>query len=123
VSLTVYVVDDSPLVRERIEALLTKIDGARVIGHAEAADGAARGILELRPQVVVLDLKLAQGSGFDVLRAVHPQAPQIDFYMLSNFATDAYRRTATQLGARGFFDKTQEFAQLMDVLAQRARAA
>jgi DNA-binding NarL/FixJ family response regulator len=123
VPLDIYLVDDSRLVRERIEALLASLDGARLVGHAEGADEASARILALLPQVVILDLKLAQGSGLDVLRAVCPQAPQIDFYMLSNFATDAYRRTATQLGARGFFDKTQEFAQLMDVLAQRARAA
>ena len=120
--LTLYVVDDSPLVRERIEALLAGLSGARIVGHAEGADQAVSGILTLLPQVVLLDLKLAQGSGFDVLRAVCPQAPQIDVYMLSNFATDGYRRTAAQLGARGFFDKTQEFVQLMDLLAQRARS-
>lgn len=117
----VFLVDDSAPVRERIEALLASLEGARVVGHAEGADDAAARILALGPQVVILDLKLAQGSGFDVLRAVCPQAPHIDVYMLSNFATDAYRRTAAQLGARGFFDKTQEFAQLMELLAQRAR--
>jgi len=119
VPLDIFLVDDSAPVRERIESALAGLDGARVIGHAEGAEEAVRGILALLPQVVLLDLKLAQGSGFDVLRAVRPQAPQIDFYMLSNFATPAYRRTAEQLGARGFFDKTQEFAELLARLAAR----
>jgi DNA-binding NarL/FixJ family response regulator len=122
VPLEIFLVDDSAPVRSRIEALLAGLDGARVVGHADGADEAVAGILALAPHVVILDLKLAQGSGFDVLRAVCPQAPQIDVYMLSNFATDGYRRTAAQLGARGFFDKTQEFVQLMDLLAQRARS-
>jgi DNA-binding NarL/FixJ family response regulator len=119
----VFLVDDSSLIRDRLRAMFAGLSGVEAAGEASGADDAIAAILEQRPEVVLLDVNLAQGSGFDVLRAVHPQAPQIDFYMLSNFATDAYRRTATQLGARGFFDKTQEFAQLMDVLAQRARAA
>jgi len=118
-TLDIFLVDDSAPVRERIASALAALAGVRVVGHAEGADEAIRGILELLPQVVLLDLKLAQGGGFDVLRAVRAQAPQIDFYMLSNFATPAYRRTAEQLGARGFFDKTQEFAELLARLAAR----
>lgn len=119
-SLTVYVVDDSPLVRERIEALLMRIDGARIVGHAEDADEAIARIPALLPQVVILDQRLARGSGFDVLRALRELAPQVAVYLLSNFASPAYRRIAERLGARGYFDKTQEFGQLMDLLAQRA---
>lgn len=121
-SLTVYVVDDSPLVRERIEALLMRIDGARIVGHAEDADEAIARIPALLPQVVILDLKLARGNGFDVLRALRERAPQVEVYLLSNSASPAYRRCAERLGARGYFDKTQEFGQLMGLLAQRAYA-
>lgn len=120
--LTVYIVDDSPLVRQRIEALLVRIDGARIVGYAEDADEAIARIPALLPQVVILDLRLARGNGFDVLRALREQAPQVEVYLLSNFASPAYRRSAELLGARGYFDKTQEFEQLMDLLAQRARA-
>lgn len=122
VPLEVFLVEDFEPVRERIVAQLTALEGVLVVGYADGAAQAAHAILALLPQVVVLDLKLAQGSGFDVLRAVCPRAPQIDFYLLSNFATSAYRRTAEELGARGCFDKTREFQQLMDLLAGRARA-
>jgi DNA-binding NarL/FixJ family response regulator len=72
---------------------------------------------------VVLDLKLAQGSGFDVLRAVHEQAPEIDVFVLTNHADEPYRRRAERLGARGFFDKTSEFERVRDTLAARAARA
>ena len=122
--LDVFLVDDSAPVRERLVAMLAALAGVCVVGEAEAAAEAIRAILACRPQVVLLDLQLAQGSsGFEVLRTVHPQAPEIDFYMLSNFSTPAYRRSAGDLGARGFFDKTQEFGRLMDLLAERARRA
>lgn len=116
----VFLVEDSPLVRERLITLLGSVPGARVQGCASEAQAAIRDILACRPDVVVLDLKLAKGSGFDVLRAVHAEAPAIDFYMLSNFASEPYRRLAGKLGARDFFDKSSEFERVREVIARRA---
>jgi len=79
-------------------------------------------ILAARPDLVLLDLRLEDGSGFDVLRAVHGTEPGIDFYMLSNFATEPYRRHAERLGACGFFDKTTDFDRLRELVAQRVAA-
>lgn len=118
--LKVYLVEDSPVLRERLEAMLATIAGARTVGYASGAEDAVRGIGEQRPDVVVLDLKLAQGSGFDVLRALRGEAPEIDVYMLSNFATEPYRRLAAQLGAREFFDKSSEFERVREIIAARA---
>lgn len=118
----VFLVEDSPLVRDRLIVMLGSLPGTQVLGHASDADAAIREILAAKPDVVVLDLALGAGSGFDVLRAVHPAAPQIDFYMLSNFASDPYRQLAGKLGARGFFDKSSEFERVRDVIAQRAAA-
>lgn len=114
--LKVYLVEDSAVLRERLEAMLATIPGARIIGFASGADDAIRGIAMHEPHVVVLDLKLAQGSGFDVLRALRGAAPQANVYVLSNFATGPYRRIAAELGARGFFDKTHEFELLRQAL-------
>ncbi len=116
----VFLVEDSPLVRDRLVTLLGSVPGACVQGCASEAESAIREILATRPDVVVLDLKLAKGSGFDVLRAVHAEAPAIDFYMLSNFASEPYRRLAGKLGARDFFDKSSEFERVRDVIARRA---
>jgi DNA-binding NarL/FixJ family response regulator len=115
----VFVVEDSQPVRERLLALLAAA-GLSVIGQAESAREAIDGILATRPDAVVLDLNLARGTGFDVLREVRKTDPAIDFYMLSNFASEPYRRYAEQLGARGFFDKTNEFEQVSGAIAARA---
>jgi DNA-binding NarL/FixJ family response regulator len=100
--------------------LLGSLPGVSVVGEASQASAAIREILERRPHVVVLDLNLAEGSGFDVLRAVCRRAPEIDFYMLSNFAADPYRQLAARLGARQFFDKSREFERVRDLIAERA---
>ena len=116
----VFLVEDSLPVRERLSALLTAGGTNEIVGTAAGAREAIAAILAARPDAVVLDLNLAQGSGFDVLRAVRDAAPEIDFYMLSNFASEPYRRHAASLGARGFFDKTSEFERVREILAERA---
>jgi DNA-binding NarL/FixJ family response regulator len=116
----IFIVEDSPMVRARLVDMLGSVPGASVIGEASQAKAAIGQILAARPDVVVLDVNLAEGSGFDVLRAVCPRAPEIDFYMLSNFAADPYRQLAERLGAREFFDKSKEFGRVRDLIAQRA---
>lgn len=117
----IFLVEDSAPIRERLAAMLGGIPGATLVGEAADADAAIREILATRPDIVVLDLGLAGGtSGFDVLRAVRPQAPEIDFYMLSNHAADPYRQLAERLGACHFFDKSCEFDVVRAVITQRA---
>jgi DNA-binding NarL/FixJ family response regulator len=72
---------------------------------------------------VILDLNLAEGGGFDVLRTLRAQAPEIDVYMLSNFSAYPYRQLAERLGARGFFAKTREFERVREVAANKAKEA
>lgn len=116
----VFLVEDSPMLRKRLEAMLASVPGARVVGHAPTAAAAIKAILELLPAAVVLDISLAEGNGFEVLRAVRGAAPQVAFYVLTNFANEAYRAMAEKLGARGFFDKSNEFESLHTVLAAAA---
>ena len=116
----VFLVEDSPLVLQRLQKMLEAIPATRVVGEATGAEEAIDGILLSEPDVVVLDLKLANGTGFDVLGALHARQPGIAFYMLSNHASEPYRRHAERLGAAGFFDKTTEFERVRDAVAQRA---
>jgi DNA-binding NarL/FixJ family response regulator len=116
----IFLVEDSVPVRERVTALLASIQGVANVGSAATAHDAEVAILAAHPDAVLLDVKLAQGSGFDVLRSLQQRAPQIEVYMLSNFAAPAYRRLAADLGARGFFDKTTEMDAMRRTIAGRA---
>lgn len=118
----VYLVEDSLLIRERLDAMIS-VAGATVAGHASTAEAAIASILVERPDLVILDMQLADGTGFDVLRAIRKQAPEIDVYFLSNFAAYPYRELAERLGAKGFFDKSSEFGLMREVIARRAAAA
>ncbi|HYL26105.1 MAG TPA: response regulator [Burkholderiales bacterium] len=112
----VFLVEDSPLLRQRLEAILASIPGAEACGHAASAAEAIAGIQAAKPDVVVLDIQLQQGNGFNVMQAIRASLPTTQFYVLTNFANEAYRRKAQSLGARGFFDKSTEFERLREAL-------
>ena len=116
----VFLVEDSAPVRQRVAALLGSIKGVTTVGSAATARDAERGILVTQPDAVVLDIRLAQGSGFDLLRALRAQLPQIEVYVLSNFIAPAYRQLAAKFGVRGFFDKSIEIEALRRAIAERA---
>ena len=113
----VFLVEDSTLVRDRLEAMLTEVPGTQIVGRAAGAQAAIRDILQTRPDLVVLDVQLAEGSGFDVLRALHAQAPELNVVMLSNYSSEPYRQIAERFGARALFDKTRDFERVRDVVA------
>jgi len=115
----IFLVEDSLAARGYIAAMLSTIPGAEIVGEAQSAMPAIRDILTLRPDLVLLDVHLAEGSGFDVLNAVHVAAPEIDFCMLTSFASHPYRDLAGRLGARAVFDKRQEFERVRDLVARR----
>ncbi len=108
---------------DRLISLLGTLPNTRIVGHAAGAEEAARAILAVRPDLVVLDLRLAQGTGFDVLIELHGKAPGIDVYVLSSFSYEAYRRQAGQLGALAFFDKSTDMERLRDAVAKRGAQA
>ena len=113
----VFIVEDSAPIRERLSSLLCEIDGVSVVGEADTPAAAIEGILRTRPDSVVLDIQLTGGSGIDVLRQVLPRAPGIVFIVLTNNPNPQYRRACMDAGARYFFDKTTEFAKVVEVIA------
>jgi DNA-binding NarL/FixJ family response regulator len=119
----VFLVEDSALVRERLESMLMAVPGTSIVGRAHGAAAAVQEILATRPDLVVLDVQLAEGSGFDVLRELHAKAPELHVVMLTNYSSDPYRQIAERFGARGFFDKSREFERVRDVVANHAVVA
>jgi DNA-binding NarL/FixJ family response regulator len=119
----IFLVEDSLVARGQLAAMLASIPGAQLVGYADAATPAIREILALRPELVLLDVHLAEGSGFDVLNGVHSNAPEIDFCMLTSFTAEPYRRLAAQLGASAVFDKNREIERVRDLVARRVSVA
>jgi DNA-binding NarL/FixJ family response regulator len=114
---TVLLVDDSAPVRERLKELLAQAAPVRIVGEADTAASAITAIAAKRPDFVVLDYKLPDGTGLEVLRAVAAKAPESVFIVLTNHATAHVRAACTGAGARYFLDKSSEFGQLANIIA------
>ena len=113
---TVFIVEDSPAIRDRLVEMLGELDSVAVVGDAETPAAAIAGILRTNPHYVVLDYQLHGGTAVDVLRTVHAQLPQTVFLVLTNHANPQYRRICLDAGASFFFDKSLEFGKVRDVV-------
>lgn len=74
-SVRVLVVDDSPLVREILAAVLAEAPGCEVVGFASSGAEAAQRALELRPDVITMDLQMPGSDGFDGIARIMAEAP------------------------------------------------
>lgn len=114
--LKVFLADDSPAIRQRVNALLGSADIA-VVGEAATPQSCIDGILSSHPDVVVLDVALEGGNGLQVLRAVRAADPAVAFVVFSNNSGPAYRKRYLGEGAARFLDKSTEFDQLAQAVA------
>lgn len=117
----VLIVDDSALVRERVTALLSEVETVEVVGHAETVREATTSVEELHPDVVILDIRLIDGSGIDVLTYIKQHQPELKVIMLTNYPYPQYRKRCLEAGAEFFFDKSTEFEQIAAVVRSWAR--
>ncbi len=114
--LRVYLVEDAPQIRERLERMIRAIPQLEVVGSADNAAEAIAEIEALRPDAVVVDIQLVSGSGLDVLWRVREKRRDIHSIVLTNFASSQHRKAAQEAGSDHFLDKTQEFAQIAPIL-------
>lgn len=118
----VFIVDDSPVVRERLVTLISELRHVAIVGQADIAFEAINSIRRLKPGIVVLDISMPGGSGMYVLESIKQDRPCPLVIMLTNFAHDQYRKKCLQLGADYFFDKSTEFEKVTEVLRDRTCA-
>jgi DNA-binding NarL/FixJ family response regulator len=112
----VLVVDDSPIVRRRVAALVADLPHVGAVFEAEDAHAARALFLRTAPDAVILDLSLPGGSGLEILkwiRACHT-APLV--VVLTAHGEDSYRRSCLEAGADFFFDKATEFDRVREAL-------
>jgi len=117
----VVLADDHPVVRGGLRALLATIEGIEVVGEAVDGEAAVREVQLLRPDVVLVDIRMPVLDGVEATRRVRECAPETAVLVLTMYDDDATVLTAMQAGARGYLLKGAEQEEIVGAI--RAVAA
>ena len=116
----VYVVDDHELVRRGVCDVLDAEDDIRVVGQSGSAIEGLEQILELRPDVALLDGRLPDGSGTDMCRQLAAQAPEVATLILTMYDDEEQLFAAIIAGAAGYLLKGVRSVDLVDAVRRVA---
>jgi len=114
----VLIVEDSPIVRERLAGLVAELPNVAIVGQAGDGYQAQALFREHRPDAVVLDIQVPGMNGMDLLSLFKREHPPCMIMMLTTYAFKEVRQRCVALGADYFFDKTLEFERVTEVLGK-----
>ena len=114
--LRVFIVEDSPVIRQNLAGALEEMAPVRVVGFADSAADAQAALCERPPpcDLAIVDVILREGTGLDVLRALREQASPVARVVLTNYALPDVRTHCLALGADRVFDKSVDIDALVD---------
>jgi DNA-binding NarL/FixJ family response regulator len=110
------IVDDAPLIVDRLRTMLEGMPGLDPIASAGTCGGAKEMLQHHQPDIVLLDINLPDGNGIDLLRYIKKHHPSVVVIMCSNQGSSFYRNLCTRIGATWFIDKSAEFESIPEVI-------
>ena len=116
----ILLADDHTLFRRGLISLLGETGDFVVVGEAESGPDAVQHALELRPDVILMDVHMPGGSGVDAVKQLRARAPEIPVIMLTVSDSDADLLAAIRAGARGYFLKNADPAEVYAAIRQAA---
>ena len=117
---SVLLIDDHDLIRQGLRRAFERSDDFTVIGDAASLGQGEQQVASLKPQVVVIDLRLPDGSGLDLVRKMRQHVPTLGIVVLTMYAGDEQLFAALDAGASAFVPKD---APAEDVVAAARHAA
>src|SRR5439155_18000869 len=118
VKIRVFTVDDHPLLREGIAAIINNEPDMLIIGQASNGREAIQQFREQRPHVTLMDLRLPDISGIDAMIAIRNEFSDARIVILTTFEGDVEIQRALAAGARGYILKSMPPRDLVDVVRQ-----
>ncbi|HEY1455437.1 MAG TPA: response regulator transcription factor [Candidatus Dormibacteraeota bacterium] len=117
----VLIVEDHRVVAEGLAALIDSQDDLTVVGNTGTVAECAAVALELRPDVVLLDFRLPDGTGADAASMIREVRPETKMIFLTREDSDAARFAAVQSGASAFIHKSKAASEVVDAIRDVAR--
>ena len=114
-------VDDHAVVRVGLAALLGTVAGFEVVGEAGTAAEAVEAARRCRPDVVLLDVRLPDGSGVEACREIRAALPETQVVMLTTYADEDALIASVMAGAAGYLLKESQPERLIEAVERAAR--
>lgn len=111
--ITVLLVDDQPVVRQGFEMFLSDDPRIRVVGHAASGSAAVEQVAALRPDVVLMDVRMPGRDGLSATRDIVERFPESRVIVVTTFDLDEYVFAALDFGAAGFLLKDADPGELV----------
>jgi DNA-binding NarL/FixJ family response regulator len=113
-----FIVDDSEILRSRLVQMLSEIEGLEIVGEAGFVRDAIREIKRLNPDIAIIDMKMPDGSGIDILAAIKKDKMVTRVIVFTNYPYLQYRKKCLDAGADFFFYKATELDKLINLLKE-----
>ena len=114
----IYIVDDHPLMRKGLAMTIEKEIGFEVCGQSESAEEAISEILDLKPDVSVVDISLPGMNGIELIKNVLHQEPDLKILVVSRHDEELYAERAIRAGAKGYLMKLEAAEILVTAIHQ-----
>jgi DNA-binding NarL/FixJ family response regulator len=112
----VLLVDDHPLVRQALKDLLAREPDIAVCGEADDRNGALAAVAESKPDLAIVDLRLRDSDGLELIRDIHHRNPETRTLCLSMYDESVCAEQAIRAGACGYISKIEATTNLMDAV-------
>ena len=119
-TLRVLLVEDSPLLAERLRESLDDLENIEVVGVVADEASAVAAARTERVDVIVLDLQLKEGTGFGVVQRLGKERPKI--IVFTNYMLPEYQRRANALGVEYFLNKSVDYERLPQLIQELGAA-
>jgi two-component system response regulator DevR len=116
----VLIVDDHDVVREGLRSLIQKRTEFGLVGEADSVAAAVEAARKHKPDVVIMDVRLPDGSGVEACREIRTERPETRVLMLTSYADDEAVLSSIMAGASGYLLKQTRSSDLLEALRRVA---
>lgn len=112
----IFLVDDHPMIREHLTALLERESDLKICGEAEDAPAALENIERARPDLVIMDISLKKSHGLELLKNLKALQPDLPVLVLSMHEESLYAERAIRAGAMGYITKQEATRNILSAV-------